>query len=177
MCQGNTATKMSVWKNIPLGKEGATLSNNLRKSFILKSKSYECVVFLLVILGCGYVCDGSKNVYNKVTVDLSIGKNIGSSPFLNHLLVYNDTLYIGAENNIFKVRYDRFGDALIKLEEVSTGPHLDNYECQLPPSTCQKAKTSITNVNKILLLYRDRNQEFIITCGSVYQGNLILSPF
>ncbi|XP_044279378.1 plexin-B2 isoform X2 [Varanus komodoensis] len=88
---------------------------------------------------------------------------------LSHLVVNYDTetVYLGAVNTLYQLEKN------LKLrqpmDEVSTGPHLDNKRCTPPidESQCTEAKMT-DNYNKILLL--DTQEKKIIVCGSLFRG-------
>ncbi|XP_069141265.1 plexin-B-like isoform X2 [Argopecten irradians] len=122
---------------------------------------------------CGLVLLGAKllngeNVYSKIEVNLLPPLGSRTTPFLNHMVIHNNLLYIGAVNRIFKLSFD-----LAVLANVSTGPQNDSALCDLPPTgdRCMHEKSLRDNVNKVLLMHDPRGKHpILITCGSIFQG-------
>lgn len=93
---------------------------------------------------------------------------------LKHLVVHPDTgdLYVGAVNRIYRL------DANLNIQsEAETGPKKDNQICtsfnnnftqcrspEFPPTPI----SDTDNTNKILVIDKENNR--LLTCGSVYQG-------
>lgn len=92
---------------------------------------------------------------------------------LNHLAIDSRTgeLYVGAANRIFHL-----SDRLEILEEVSTGPRLDNILCTVGfgETRCSDGGTALyesiptDNTNKVLAVEHDSGR--LIVCGSLFQG-------
>ena len=102
---------------------------------------------------------------------------------INHLtLSSTGEVYVAATNYLFRLTSN-----LTKLEEVQTGPHLDNRLCLLgyeeapTTMTCTShlasgslQRTSMDNVNKLLLVNTAANK--LLVCGSLYQGYCYYLP-
>lgn len=88
---------------------------------------------------------------------------------LSHLTVNYETgtVYLGAVNALYQLTRDL--KPYPTVEEVSTGPHLDNKKCTPPidESQCMDAKMT-NNYNKMLLL--DMQERKIVVCGSLFKG-------
>uniref|UniRef100_A0A803SW90 Plexin B2 n=1 Tax=Anolis carolinensis TaxID=28377 RepID=A0A803SW90_ANOCA len=88
---------------------------------------------------------------------------------LSHLTVNHETgtVYLGALNTLYQLTKDL--KPYPSVEEVSTGPHLDNKKCTPPidENQCTEAKMT-DNYNKILLL--DMQERKIVVCGSLFKG-------
>nr|XP_020652892.1 plexin-B2 [Pogona vitticeps]XP_020652893.1 plexin-B2 [Pogona vitticeps] len=88
---------------------------------------------------------------------------------LSHLTVNYETgtVYLGAVNALYQLTRDL--KPYPSVEEVSTGPHLDNKKCTPPidESQCTDAKRT-DNYNKMLLL--DIQERKIVVCGSLFKG-------
>lgn len=119
-----------------------------------------------LILMCATLLQG-ENVYSKHDVNLMPSGRIKVSPFLNHLVIHNNILYVGAVNRIFKLNFN-----LSVMANVSTGPQNESVRCDLPPSAeCTYPKSLRNNVNKVLLVHEARGERpTVITCGSIFQG-------
>ncbi|XP_006876454.1 PREDICTED: plexin-B2 [Chrysochloris asiatica] len=85
---------------------------------------------------------------------------------LNHLVVDNTTggVYLGAVNTLYQLTAD-----LKLVQQVTTGPALDNKKCTPPieKSQCQEAVLT-SNVNQLLLL--DTLEGRVVECGSLFKG-------
>lgn len=82
---------------------------------------------------------------------------------LNHMVLNNETLFIGATNYIYQLSPD------LEMEmKIITGPQNDSQKCGVDLENCSfKPDLSPTdNHNKILLVFSDR----LVVCGSVFQG-------
>ncbi|XP_033744858.1 plexin-B-like isoform X3 [Pecten maximus] len=128
---------------------------------------------ILMIWVCSLVLLGAKllhgeNVYSKQEANLLPLSGSRTTPFLNHMVIHKNLLYIGAVNGIFKLSF-----SLTVLANVSTGPQNDSALCDLPPSRdrCMHKKSLRDNVNKVLLIHEPKGERpILITCGSVFQG-------
>ncbi|XP_060633753.2 plexin-B2 [Anolis sagrei] len=88
---------------------------------------------------------------------------------LSHLTVNHETgtVYLGALNTLYQLTKDL--KPYPSVEEVSTGPHLDNKKCTPPIDENQCTEAKMTgNYNKILLL--DMQERKIVVCGSLFKG-------
>ncbi|XP_021370944.1 plexin-A1-like isoform X3 [Mizuhopecten yessoensis] len=124
------------------------------------------VCSLVLLLGAKLL--HGENVYSKQEVNLLPLSGSRTTPFLNHLVIHNNLLYIGAVNRIFKLSFN-----LSILANMSTGPQNDSALCDLPPSgdRCMHKKSLRDNVNKVLLIHQPRGERpMLITCGSIFQG-------
>lgn len=81
----------------------------------------------------------------------------------NHIAQDSGTgnLFIGAVNVIYEL-----SSQLTKLKTLVTGPEPDNFRCRL--GQCSFTKTLTDNYNKILIV--DRQRQWLIVCGSLFQG-------
>ncbi|XP_012412033.2 plexin-B2 [Trichechus manatus latirostris] len=85
---------------------------------------------------------------------------------LNHLVVDNVTggVYLGAVNMLYQLTAD-----LQLLQQVATGPALDNKKCTPPIEKSQCHEAVLTdNVNQLLLL--DPLEGRVVECGSLFKG-------
>lgn len=82
---------------------------------------------------------------------------------LSHMVLGNNTLFIGATNYIYGLDLD-----LEMQTVVTTGPHNDSQKCGIRLSSCSFFWSLLPtdNHNRILLLYSDK----LVVCGSVFQG-------
>lgn len=82
---------------------------------------------------------------------------------LSHMVLNNETLFIGATNYIYQLSPD------LEIEmKINTGPQNDSQKCGVDLENCSfKSDLSPTdNHNKILLVFSER----LVVCGSVFQG-------
>ncbi|XP_049740709.1 plexin-B2 [Elephas maximus indicus] len=85
---------------------------------------------------------------------------------LNHLVVDNVTggVYLGAVNMLYQLTAD-----LQLVQQVATGPALDNKKCTPPIEKSQCHEAVLTdNVNQLLLL--DPLEGRVVECGSLFKG-------
>ncbi|XP_062614166.1 plexin-B-like, partial [Saccostrea cucullata] len=93
-------------------------------------------------------------------VQLFTGDGNGS---LSHMVLSNDSLFIGATNIIYQLDLDlNLGIPAI------TGPHNDSRKCGMNLMTCSSLSelSPMDNHNKILLIHSD----MLVICGSLFQG-------
>ena len=109
-------------------------------------------------------------VHNSYSVDIVADYN--SDTVVNHLAVdtASGNIYAGAINRVYQLNAN-----LTVLESDVTGPQKDNPLCSHPDGdscTTLSGKSVDTrdtdNINKVLVV--DRQNDHLITCGSVLQG-------
>jgi hypothetical protein len=82
---------------------------------------------------------------------------------LSHMVIDNETLFIGATNYIYQL-----GPDLEMQAVVTTGPKNDSQKCGIRLESCSFPSSLLPtdNHNKILLVHSDK----LVVCGSVFQG-------
>ncbi|XP_062606916.1 plexin-B-like [Saccostrea cucullata] len=82
---------------------------------------------------------------------------------LSHMVLSNDSLFIGATNTLYQ--FDLNLDLEIK---IITGPYNDSRKCGINLEMCSALSELLLmdNYNKILLLHSD----MLVICGSLFQG-------
>ncbi|XP_062575904.1 plexin-B-like, partial [Saccostrea cucullata] len=108
--------------------------------------------FLFCVMWSGY---SSFNIFQLTTEDES-----GS---LSHMVLNNQSLFIGATNALYQFDLD------LDLEnKIITGPQNDSQKCGLTMYSCAAwvDASPMDNHNKILLLHSNE----LVICGSLFQG-------
>ncbi|XP_061186842.1 plexin-B-like [Saccostrea echinata] len=82
---------------------------------------------------------------------------------LSHMVLSNQSLFVGATNAIYQFDLDLYLEIVI-----ITGPHNDSQKCGMNLETCSALSelSPMDNHNKILLLHSDT----LVICGSLFQG-------
>lgn len=113
-------------------------------------------IWTLSILSCSWV-----------TCALWYKDSYTSKTEVSHLAVNykSGDIYLGAVNALHQLRKD----LTPAVEDVLTGPHLDNKMCTPPIDETQCTEAKMTdNYNKLLLL--DLQEKKIVVCGSLFKG-------
>ncbi|XP_061187688.1 plexin-B-like isoform X2 [Saccostrea echinata] len=82
---------------------------------------------------------------------------------LRHMVLDNQTLFIGATNHIYQLNLD-----LDMETKVITGPRNDSQKCGIDLKACSAFSelSPMDNHNKVLLLHSNK----LVICGSLFQG-------
>ena len=121
-------------------------------------------VLLIIILYDTRVSSQSKQIRN-----LQIFEDNSEPVFRVIVNSDNNDIIVGARNVVYRLS----SDDLQKIDEFKTGPVNDSIDCPPPVShsECGANKKLVNNDNKILLLYKQRNQfTLLLACGDAYQG-------